>query len=249
MALDNLRKDVAYGFTQGLLGIPSAPIVSSRNPTVRDKAQIGQQWVNRTTGITFFLSRIVANVYTWYAAAQAAASYTAAGAIVAGTTLTVGTTATIGTGLTVTAGGLTVAAGGAGITGGVLASTSVQAGTFMAAGTTITAGTNIVSTLGNITATAGNIVATLGNVNVTAGNINMTLGDINMVNGNLVFTAATTGVELPGPVTITTGAGVPANGLAVNVGDMYIRTDAAAINTRIYIATAAGAWTACVTLA
>lgn len=50
-------------------------------------------------------------------------------------------------------------------------------------------------------------------------------------------------VVLPGPVNILTGAGAPANGLAVNVGDMYINTTAASAVTRLYIATAASTWT------
>jgi hypothetical protein len=50
-------------------------------------------------------------------------------------------------------------------------------------------------------------------------------------------------VALPGPVYIYTGAGAPGNGLALHVGDMYINTTAASAVTRLYIATAAGAWT------
>lgn len=50
-------------------------------------------------------------------------------------------------------------------------------------------------------------------------------------------------ISLPGPVFIYTGAGVPANALAVQVGDLYIRTDAGAANRRMYIATAAATWT------
>jgi hypothetical protein len=40
-----------------------------------------------------------------------------------------------------------------------------------------------------------------------------------------------------------TGAGAPAAGLATNIGDMYIRTDAGAAAERLYIATAASTWT------
>lgn len=48
---------------------------------------------------------------------------------------------------------------------------------------------------------------------------------------------------LPGPVYIYTGAGVPSNGLALHVGDLYINTTAATSTTRMYIATAASTWT------
>ena len=49
--------------------------------------------------------------------------------------------------------------------------------------------------------------------------------------------------SLPGPVYVYTGAGAPDNGLALHVGDLYINTTAASDVTRMYIATAAGAWT------
>jgi len=42
---------------------------------------------------------------------------------------------------------------------------------------------------------------------------------------------------------IYNGAGAPANGLALHVGDMYINTTAATAATRLYIATGVGAWT------
>jgi hypothetical protein len=48
---------------------------------------------------------------------------------------------------------------------------------------------------------------------------------------------------LPGPVFVYTGAGAPANGLALHVGDLYIRTDAGGATERMYIATGVGAWT------
>lgn len=54
---------------------------------------------------------------------------------------------------------------------------------------------------------------------------------------NAPFTA------LPGPVYLYTGAGVPSNGLALHIGDMYINTTAATAGTRLYIATGVGAWT------
>lgn len=49
--------------------------------------------------------------------------------------------------------------------------------------------------------------------------------------------------QLPGPVYVYTGAGAPANGLALHIGDLYIRTDATGPTERMYIATGVGAWT------
>ncbi len=49
--------------------------------------------------------------------------------------------------------------------------------------------------------------------------------------------------QLPGPVFMYTGAGAPANGLALHIGDFYFRTDATGPTERMYIATAVGSWT------
>lgn len=63
------------------------------------------------------------------------------------------------------------------------------------------------------------------------------------VNGSITLPTAATKIVLPGPVDIKSGAGAPATGLALHVGDMYINTTAATAATRIYVATAVGAWT------
>ena len=114
----------------------------------------------------------------------------------------------------ITAGtGLVVTAGGATIGGNSAVTGSISATT------TITAGTGLVATTGGVTATAGDVDVVAGNINMTAGQINLT-----------------------GPVQVLTGAGVPAGGLALNVGDLYINTTAATTTTRLYIAVAAGTW-------
>jgi hypothetical protein len=123
----NNRTNVSYGLSQALIDVSPAPIVSLRDPKTTDSAALGQMWINRTTGIAFILTSIVANVYTWYATAQAAASFTAAGALVAGTTLTVGTSAVIGTDLTLTAGNLLLTLGNATLTAGNLVITTGNA--------------------------------------------------------------------------------------------------------------------------
>jgi len=82
----------------------------------------------------------------------------------------------------------------------------------------------------------------VGTAVVTSDAITSTLGDITATNGDVILAAATNKIQLPGPVFIMSGAGVPANGLAIQAGDMYIRTDPAGATSRIYIATGAGAW-------
>lgn len=56
-------------------------------------------------------------------------------------------------------------------------------------------------------------------------------------------TTATSPYLTLGTIKIYTGAGAPANGLAIEAGDLYIRTDPAGATSRMYIATAANAWT------
>jgi hypothetical protein len=229
-----------YGLGQGLvLGAPR-PIIATRAPTTSDFAELGSLWVNKTTGTAYYITRVVANSATWSVAAS-----TTAAALAVGTSLTVGTTATIGTGLTVTAGGATITAGNFVVTAGNI---STGAGSISAA-TTVTAGTGVTATTGGVTATAGNIVATAGNISTTAGSITSatsltaTLGNITATHGDIVCSTATHGITLPGPVRIITGAGAPAAGLAVNVGDLYIRTDAGGVAERMYICTVAGTFT------
>ena len=96
-------------------------------------------------------------------------------------------------------------------------------------------------------APSGNVVvatpdAGIG-LTVSGGGITATVGDVTITDGDLTLTAPTTRINMPG-FTIQGGAGAPAAGLAVNVGDLYINTTAASVlATRMYIATAPGAWT------
>ncbi len=134
-------------------------------------------------------------------------------------------------------------------------------------GGTVTAGTGFVATTGNVTVstgsinvTAGDIVAVAGDIEATNGNItaggNMVAAgyvesattidatdDITTTAGSVVVSGAGEGVELPGGIKILTGSGAPANGLATAIGCLYIRDDAASAATRVYVATAIGAWT------
>lgn len=41
------------------------PIVSKRNPTAKDKAELGQIWINKTLNDAFILTSVVAGVSTW----------------------------------------------------------------------------------------------------------------------------------------------------------------------------------------
>lgn len=132
--------------------------------------------------------------------------------------------------------------GAAGVTSTILGTAGIN--NSGAGVTTIgTGGTGAVN-IGNATGNTS-VTGTLGVAGTLSSSvaITATTGNITASNGNVILTAATTYISLPGPVRIQSGAGAPAAGLAVEVGDMYINTTAASPTTRIYVATAAGTWT------
>jgi hypothetical protein len=212
-----IPNNTAYGLSQAILQLNAPAIVSKRNPTVRDRGQYGQSWVNTTTGICFQMTSIAANSYTWYAVAAAAAAYAAAGTVTAGT----GLRATTGAG-NPGAKGLLVDAGGAGITGvvditgatnivgalgvtgAVTATTAITAGTTIESGTTMTCGTGLTVTAGGIAVTAGDLALTLGSVDITDGNIHTDDGDISTSLGNITATQGNIIATL-GDITATEG--------------------------------------------
>lgn len=186
--------DVAYGLSQPLLNVFPFPIVSTRNPTSKDRAQLGTVWVNKSTNDYFVLTSVAANVSTWSSVSNGAGIFTSLEATTGNITADLGN-------IVATAGNVQA---GVNVTAGAI----VSAGTAITAGTTITAAGNIRSTGGNIIANSGDIIATAGNVtagaaitastNITAtsgnilasaGNITATLGDITAVAGDIVATA------------------------------------------------------------
>lgn len=94
---------------------------------------------------------------------------------------------------------------------------------------------------------AGNVVINAPDsgvgLTVTAGGTTVTLGDVTLTNGNVVLSTAATKLILPGPVDIKSGAGVPANGLALHAGDFYTNTTPTGATDRLFVATGVGTWT------
>lgn len=256
--------NTAYGFTQALLNVFPQPIIAQRAPTTKDKAQLGTTWINESAGTAYVLTQILNNSANWQGVAggEVLGSLTVTpGPISLTGTTTINTSGaantTIGTGgtgtvfignatgntavtgtlstsstLTVSTGGLDIEAGGLTATGTTFINTTGAADTVIGTG-----GTGAVE-IGNATGNTS-ITGTL----TTSDGITATTGDITITAGNLVISTATDGITLPGPTRIINGAGAPASGLAVNVGDMYVNTTAATATTRLYIATAAGTWT------
>jgi len=134
---------------------------------------------------------------------------------------------------------------------------SVSVGTAMTTGTISIGGTGLQTGTVDIAPGTGAQTINIGTGGTGVKTINIGTGAV----ANIVTIGATTGaadttirsgsngitldapfVALPGPVYIYTGAGVPAGGLALNTGDLYINTTAATTTTRLYIATGAGVW-------
>lgn len=190
--------DVAYGLTQPLLNVFPFPIVSTRNPTTADRAQLGTVWVNKSTNDYFVLTSVVANVSIWSSVSNGAGIFTSleattgnitadlgnivatAGSVSAGVNVSAG--ANVAAAAAITAGTTITAAGNIRSTGGNIIANSgditATAGN-VTAGAAITASTNITATSGNILASAGNITATLGDITALAGDITATAGAVN----------------------------------------------------------------------
>ena len=167
--------------------------------------------------------------------------------------ITLGNTQTAGSisiGAAMTTGTLNLGSTGAGV--GILTiagGTGAQTINIAASGTGAKAinigatGSADVVSIGSTTAASTLTLKTPTGTPVVASNgLTATVGNITATNGNFVLSTAASFLQLPGPVNIMTGAGVPANGLAVNVGDMYINTTAASAVTRAYMASAANTW-------
>ena len=246
------RLRVDYGFSQALNTVLPLPIAAKRAPTVNDTGyQLGQIWIYVALNAPYILTSVVAGVATWQLIEASGGS-----GVFSSLTVTPGPVSLTGTtGINVSGAGVTtINTGGTGAlnlgnaTGNTAVTGSLSTTTSLSATTTVTSGTGITATTGNIVASAGNINATLGSMSagttVTAGTgVTATTGNITATNGNVVLSTATNKIVLPGPVNIMSGAGAPAAGLAVNVGDMYVNTTAASATTRIYVATAASTWT------
>lgn len=232
--------NVSYGLTQPLNVEAQFPIVTKRNPTTNDFAQVGTIWVNSSSNEYWVLTSLVANSATWTTFGGGGAgvftsvtvnpgnvTVTAGNVVVTAGSVSAGTTVTAGTGITATTGNITATAG------------QVDAGTTITAGTGITATTgNITATVGNVVASAGNLVATAGGVSagttvVAATGITATTGDINANAGNIVASGALGA----GGVNVLAGAGSPQGAITAPQGSLYLNRTGNSTSTRAYINT------------
>lgn len=126
---------------------------------------------------------------------------------------------------------------------------SVSIGNAMTTGTISIGGTGLQTGTVSIAPGTGAQTVNVGTGGTGVKTINIGTGAVadvitigNSTAGNIT-TLASSITALPGPVYVYTGAGAPANGLALHIGDLYINTTAASAVTRMYIATGVGAWT------
>lgn len=254
MSVQPNNLNVSYGLSQALLNVFPAPIIALRAPTSSDKAQLGTVWVDKPNNTGYLLTSVVNNLANWEA-------FSGGGVFdsltVTGTTTLTGTTSINPTGNANTSIGNLIGTGSTTVVGdivGIDASTQI-----LIAGLTATV---LDIGLGQVTMTVNTLASdftgpissadpiTINSISSAAlslpsGGITAEL-DIISANGDIVAQAGNVlaqAINLAGPVQILTGAGVPANGLALNTGDLYINTAAATATTRLYIATGVGAWT------
>jgi hypothetical protein len=165
MATNAPYNNVAYGLSQPLLNVFPVPIVSTRTPTTRDRADIGTIWVNKSTNTYYVLTSVVANVSTWTTAGTGAGIFTSLEATSGNITADAGNiVATLG-GITALAGNITATSGNL-VIGGTAAITG-----------------NLTVSSGDIVATVGNVVVTLGNLTVSAGDLTVSAGEIEAAAG------------------------------------------------------------------
>jgi hypothetical protein len=147
--------NVAYGLSQSLLNVFPQPIVSKRSPTIADKAQIGQTWVNESSNDIFFLTSIVNNEANWLTPPGGSGSFTSL-------------TATTGN-ITATLGNIVASAGSISAATSVSAGTTISATTSISAGTTITAGTGLIVSAGGANILGTTVINTTGSALTSIG--------------------------------------------------------------------------------
>lgn len=258
MALKRNLRNSVYGFPTPTQELAAKPVISQRAPRTTDHGELGQLWVNVPAQDAYVLVETASNVSTWiniaggsgyFETVEAAVRVIAPEVLTQGLTLDsdnmiIETTTTGDIGLysardivldgaqdinldadnqfTIDAAAtstITVTGAGANLTmssvGGSLeiAASEASASAIAITASDVDGGINMIAGTGNLTAT------------VTGGNVDLA-ADALLLNG----------------VHIYTGAGAPDNAKALAIGDMYIRTDAANANERLYIASALNTW-------
>lgn len=249
-SINNNYRYQAPSLLQPLSDIFPNPIAAKRNPRTSDNNYpIGQVWSNVLTSTVYVLASVTAGSATWTTIGGAGAGVFTSLTVTPGPITFTGTFTE--TGASTFIGALTQTGGTVSLSGDAVAGL-VNIGTGAAA-KTVTIGNITGATEVDINVGSGGftVATTTGTVSIGAGasDHTTTVGSVTGVSattlrgGTAGITLTAPFVALPGPVYIYTGAGAPAGGLGIHVGDLYINTTAASAVTRMYICTAAGVWT------
>lgn len=254
MAVNN-RSKVAYGFSEPLPSIFSRPIVAVRAPTSRDRAEVGQMWVDSATNSIYVLTSIVGGSSVWTSPAGGGGVFTSL-TVQPGPTLINSTTVDIfGTdavndavniAATAGAGGVRIGAGTNGIglnTTGAVNLDGLAPSHFTVAGgsltlSTVGASTNVTSDTsvvidGGLEVTIGTS-ADDGNIRIEAGVVNAAgaAAVLNSYMGIVTLTGLTTAAGNTELVTITCDKAIVTSGIICSASN-FGANDAQMTVTRI----------------
>jgi len=200
MAVNRIYQTVGYGLTDALTDVFQPPIVSTRNPTSADKAQLGTIWVNKSTSTFFVQTNVANNAATWVQPENSGG-------------------AGVFSSVEVTTGNLTVDTGNVTITQGTL---HVVAGTTTLYGTTTIVDGNLTVSAGVIDAVAGDISA-LGGI-ITGGTLS-SAGDLGGTTSQTSFTNAINTTQGVGALTVLSTTG--SDGINTGFIKIYVGTTVA----------------------
>lgn len=245
---------VGYGLTGPLQTQAPLPVQSQRQPNHNDVGYvIGQIWICVPLNLIFILTSVVNNSASWInpAAGGGGGGFTtlASTSTINLDTANPGSVNTIGNALGATSLGLSAGTGGISLST-VNSAIALTSGTgAINIGTDAAVKTITIGDATGATTVSVNVGTGAANFGANATDHSTNVGSPNGVSLTTVL-AGTSGiflsapfVVLPGPVHLYTGAGAPAGGLALNVGDLYVNTAANLPTNRLYIASGAGVWT------
>lgn len=258
MALRRNLKQSVYGFPSPVQNMTPAPVISQRAPRTTDEGELGQIWIHETASDAYVLTHVAAGVSTWINIAGGPGVFDTVTANVR-----VITPEVVTQGLTLDSDNMIIETTTTGDIGIYSARDIVLDGaqdinidadnqfTIDGAATshiTVTgAGADLlVNSVGGSVQLSADEASAMA-VAIVASDVD---GGIDMIAGTGDLTATVTGgnVDLTADalllngVHIYTGAGAPDNAKALAIGDMWIRTDAANANERLYIASALNTW-------
>lgn len=164
MAVNNALKNVGYGVNNPLQNLAPLPIIARRDPTSKDIAELGTNWINPASNTVWVITSVVAGVATW---STSPASGTG---IFTDVTITGAPATDV---LTVDAGNVVVTAGDVTLSG-LLTTGTLDSGNTLITGTFDVNGTSTftgnVDVTGDVTITGDFDITDTGSISLTSTN-------------------------------------------------------------------------------